>query len=109
MSTTLKESQQETQRRLDERAKVGVMLGDRLHLNLQSRRVLIFGLLAALALTGLLIAAVVDGLIPGLIFAVLAVVGMAVTIIGDLQKRDAVHKQRKIEERSKQRVKGSVG
>lgn len=66
------------------------------------------GLLFALAITGLSIVAVVDGLVPGVVFAILAVAGMAITILGDVHRREAV-KQRELEEAGKRSVKGHAG
>lgn len=73
-------------------------MGERLHLGTHARRVIVLGLLVALALTGVLIAAVVDGLLPGIIFAALAVLGMAATIIGDIQRRDGADEKHQAEQ-----------
>lgn len=72
---------------------VGQVLGTRLHLSPHAKRILVVGLVSALAVLALLIAAVVMDLLPGIIFAALAVIGMALIIFGDLQRREVLRRR----------------
>lgn len=69
----------------------GRVLKDKFHP--QARRTLQIGLLLAVAVMMLLIALVVEGVLPGVIFGALAVLGIAVIIFGDLQRRELMRVQ----------------
>jgi uncharacterized membrane protein len=64
------------------------VLGSGIHLKAGVRRTLMIGLAIALVVTALLIFAVTQGFLPGIVIALVALIGMVVGVFSDRQRRD---------------------